>query len=451
VLRGAGVVMALPWMESLVTRSAFAAPKMVKPPVRSAFIFFPNGVVPTNWTPKGDGEQYELTPMLKSLKDVKNDYCLLEELWHEDTVGRNGHWAKVPAWLSGGFVERGIGKDIDTGGTSVDQWMADRIGHRTMLPSFELGIEPPRTGIDSAGGGFPRMVGSHISWRDPHTPVQKEIIPRSAFDRLFRTSAAFPKVKGIASDSRHATASLQRDDASVLDLVLDDAKSLQKRVSNDDRVKLDEYLESVRSVERRIQTSATPGERWHNDDSFRLDRPAPGIPQSHQEHVRLMMDIMLLAFWTDTTRICTFMMAQAQSGLKFNFLDGVSDKHYHGLSHHRENKEVRDEYERIATWHIKQFAWLLEKMRTMDEGGHGSLLDNSMILFGSSIKDGNRHTEKNLPLILAGKGGGLIRPGRRVRSKKDTPLCNLLLTMGKGMGLDAETFGDSNGLMTGLS
>ncbi|MEM9481700.1 MAG: DUF1552 domain-containing protein [Verrucomicrobiota bacterium] len=449
-LRGLGATLALPWMESLAPRGAMAAAaKLDRPPVRTAFLFFPNGVVPENWKPKGDGEDYEFTPMLKSLAPHKAEFNLIENLWHSETVGRNGHWAKVPAWLAGGYVERGSGADLDTGGTSIDQRIAREIGHASILPSLELGVDEPYSGIDNVGGGFPRILGSHIAWRDPHTPVPKEIIPRLAFDRLFRTGSAFPVVSGLNPRSEQVAQALQRDDASVIDIVLNDAKSLQRRVSSYDRTKLDEYLDSVRAVERRLEAGFVPPKRWINEKPFDLKRPAPGVPRSHKEHVRLMLDIMMLAFWTDTTRVGTFMFGNAQTGRSFDFINGVPNRGYHSLSHHREDKEQRDQYEKIGTWHVEQFAYLLGRMKNLDEGG-SSLLDNSQILFGTSLKCGNRHDPHDLPLIVAGKAGGLMRPGRRVRALEDTPMNNLLVAMAQNAGTKIESVSDSTGRMTGL-
>ncbi len=449
MLKSAGAALALPWLESFSPRLR-AASQADKPPVRAAFLFFPNGVVPSHWTPEGKGETFEITPMLRSLERHRSEFLLLENLWNENTIGRNGHWPKVPAWLSGGYVERGSGANLDTGGTSVDQVLARKLGHQTVLPSFELGVDESRTGIDNIGGGFPRILGSHISWRDPHTPVPKEVIPRLAFDRLFRTSNSFPVVSGVDPDSSIVRESLQRDDASVLDLVLRDAKSLQRRVSGADRSKIDEYLESVRSVEKRIESAMKPQERWLNKGRFDLVRPAPGIPESHEEHVRLMLDILVLAFWTDSTRIGTFMFGNAQTGRRFDFLDGVPRKSFHGLSHHREGQETRDQYEKIGTWHVEQFSYLLERMKNLSEG-ESSLLDNSLLLFGSTLKDGNKHTEEDLPLILAGRGGGSVRPGRRLRANEGTPLCNLHLDILHRMGIPAKRFGDSTGTIPNLS
>ncbi len=238
MLQGLGAAMALPWLES--TASAAVGPdgslRLEEPPLRMAYLFMPNGVRPDHWTPEGDAEQYEITPHLRALEPHKSEFLLLENLWHERTVGRNGHWPKVPAWLSGGYVERSTGRDLDTGGVSVDQVAARHLGTKTPLPTIELGVDAPRTGVDNIGGGFARMYGSYISWRDPHTPVPKEIIPQLAFDRLFRTGAqAPPGVSGIDPQHPKAMASLQRDDQSVLDLVMADAKACAPRVASPTR------------------------------------------------------------------------------------------------------------------------------------------------------------------------------------------------------------------------
>ena len=448
MLKGLGAAVALPWLESMAP-AIRAADHLMRPPLRSAFLFMPNGVVPSHWTPDGDGEDWEITPMLDSLKGVKSELLLLENLYNEKTAGRNGHWPKVPAFLSGGFVVRTAGRDLDTGGTSVDQFMAQKIGGRTPLPSLELGVDPAYSGVDNVGGGFSRIYGSHIAWRDPHTPVPKEILPQLAFDRLFRTASAGPVLSGFNPNRPEVVQSLQRDDQSILDLVSEDAKSLERRISVRDRAKLDEYLESVRSVERRIESAMKPQRRWINEGRFDIPRPGPGVPERHEEHVQLMLDIMLLAFWTDTTRVATFMFGNAQTGRNFSFIDGVKGS-FHQLSHHREEKKERDQYEKIGTWHIQQLARFLEKMRSLDESGT-SLLDNSLVMFGSTLKDGNRHDHHDLPIILAGKGCGAVRPGRRVRAPKDTPLCNLYLTLLKMQGIEEKSFGDSTGLLAGLS
>lgn len=444
LLRAAGASLALPWLESLKG----AEERLSSPPLRLAYIFMPNGVRPDHWTPPGDGEHYELTPHLEPLARHRSEFLLLENLWHKNTIGRNGHWPKVPAWLSGGFVERTVGSDLDSGGTSADQLAAQRIGHLTPLPSLELGIDSPRTGIDTAGGGFPRALGSFLSWADPKSPVPKEIIPQLAFDRLFRNPRA-RVVSGLNSQHREVIESLQRDETSILDLVRDQARRLRSNSSTGDQARLDEYFESVRSVERRLEASLKPQKRWINEGKLPLDRPRPGIPDNHREHVRLMFEVLLLAFWTDNTRIATFMMGDAQSAQDYGWLSGVKGN-FHGLSHHRDIPETRAMYEAIINWHVEQFAWFLDRMRALDEGGT-TLLDNSMILFGSSLKCGNRHEVEDLPLILAGRGKGTLKPGRRLRAAAKTPFCNLHLSLLNRMGVDETTFGDSTGPLSGLA
>ncbi len=317
MLRSLGVTLSLPWLESV----SAAGETLAAPPLRVAFLFMPNGVRPDYWTPAGDGEQYEFTPHLKPLEGLKSEFLLIENLWHKNTSGRNGHWPKVPAWLSGGWVERTTGGDLDSGATSIDQLAAQRIGTQTPLPSFELGIDTPRTGIDTAGGGFPRALGSFLSWADPKTPVPKETVPQLAFDRLFRNRRA-PVISGADPKSRALVESLQRDDTSVLDAVLDQAKSLRTRSSQADQARLDEYFESVRAVERRLDSALRPQKRWINQGKFPLERPAPGVPETHADHVRLMLDILLLSFWTDNTRVATFMFGDAQTQQDYSFLPG---------------------------------------------------------------------------------------------------------------------------------
>ena len=420
-------------------------PRLEKPPLRAAFLFMPNGTWPHDWTPKGEGEDWEPLRHLKPIAHLKEHFVLLENLWNEQSEYRNGHWAKVPVWLSGGYVVRTSGRDIDTGNRSIDQELAAQVGSRTPLPSLQLAVDEAYSGVDNVGGGFARIYGSHISWRDRFTPLPNEIIPQLAFDRLFRTGAKIPTVSGLTADHPAVRDALNRDEQSVLDLVGEEAKALQRQLNPGDRAKLDEYLSSVRSVERRIEAALEPQPRWFNDESYRLPRPAAGIPESHEEHVRLMLDILVLAFWTDTTRVATFMFGNAQTGRNFGFLEGVQGS-FHGLSHHRKEDGPLEMYCRIVDWHLHQVAYVLERMASLSEGnGHGSLLDNSLVLFGSSLKDGNGHNPRDLPLLLAGRGQGAVEPGRRIRYPKETPLCNLYLWMLQRFGVDAEAFGDSTG------
>lgn len=447
LLRGTGAALALPWLETMA-KAADASERLTEPPLRMMFLFMPNGVRPEHWTPAGDGEDYEITPHLKALEPLKKDFLLLENLWNKNTIGRNGHWPKVPVWLSGGYVQRTMGDDLDTGAVSVDQFAAQKIGERTSLPSFELGLDAPRTGIDTAGGGFARLYGSFISWRDGKTPVPKEIIPQLAFDRLFRGNRA-PVVSSLNPKHPTVISALQRDDASILDLVKDSAATVKRQGSASDRLRLDEYFESVRSVEQRLEAAMRPQKRWINEGKFPLERPAPGLPATHAEHLRLMMDIFILAFWTDTTRIGTLMLGDAQSNVDYSFLEGVRGG-WHSISHHGEDAARKEQYGKIIDWHMAQMAYFLGRIKSLDEGGT-SLLDNSMVMFGGSLKDGNRHTVANLPLILAGRGKGSLRPGRRLRAPEKTPLCNLYVSLLNRMGIPETRFGDSTGPLEGLS
>jgi hypothetical protein len=413
------------------------------------FMFMPNGVRPDHWTPAGDAETgWEVTEHLKPIAHLRNDFSILENLWNKNSVGRNGHWPKVPIWLSGGYVQRTTADDLDTGAISCDQLAAQKIGERTQLPSIEIGLDAPRTGIDVAGGGFARLYGSFISWRDGHTPVPKEIVPQLAFDRLFRGNRA-PVVSSVNPKDPVLLSALQRDDASVLDVVMDSAKQMKRNGSASDRVRLDEYFESVRSVEQRLEATMRPQKRWINQGKFPLERPAPGIPQSHEEHLKLMLDIFLLAFWSDTTRIGTFMFGDAQSSQDYSFLTGVRGN-WHGLSHHGYEANMMGQYCSIINWNMKYFAYFLDRMKSLQEGG-SSLLDNSMVMYGGTLKDGNSHSVENLPILLAGRGKGTLKPGRRIRAAEHTPICNLYLSMLDRMGIQEKQFGDSTGRLEGLA
>lgn len=451
LLQGAGVAMSLPWLESLSSMAqAQTVETLSEPPRRLAYLFWPNGVRPDFWTPPGDGEEFELsTPHLKPFAPLKDDIMLVENLWNPMARGRNGHWPKIPAWLTGGRVHRTAGNDLNCGAQiSVDQLVGQRLGDQTPLPTLELGIDSPRTGIDAAGGGFARAYGSFMSWRDERTPIPKEIIPRLAFDRLFRNNRS-AVVSSLNPDDPALVQALQRDDSSILDAVLEQAKDMKRKGSVSDGARLDEFFDSVRSVERRLDAAIKPQRRWINAGTFPLDRPAPGVPQSHAEHVKLMLDILALALWSDTTRVATFMFGDAQTMQNYSFLTG-NNGGFHSISHHNEDPNQREHYTSIINWHTQQVADFLTKLKSLDEAGT-PLLDNCMILCGASLKDGNRHLEKDLPLLLAGHGKGTLKPGRRVRAPKDTPMCNLHLAMLNRMGVEDESFGDSTGPLDGLS
>ncbi len=287
-------------------------------------------------------------------------------------------------------------------------------------------------GIDS-NVGYTRLYGSHISWRSAHNPVAKEITPRLAYQRLFAARG------GLASDVRR-----REDDRSLLDFVLEDARSLRGRLGRDDRFKLDEYLDSIRAVEKRIAFFSKPDPRQWKPDAppGQVTSTPVGTPGNHLEHVRLMLDLIVLAFQTDSTRLATFMFANCVSGRNFTgLIDGVHGGH-HEYSHHEGRPDKFGPYAKINRWHVEQYAYMLERLRAVREG-EGSLLDNCMILCGSSMSDGNRHDPNNLPILLAGRGGGTIDAGRHIASAKGTPLCNLYLSILDRLGAPVERFGDS--------
>lgn len=435
-LQGCGVALSLPWMPTLAPKLASAAENGA-PPVRSAFLYFPNGVWEKDWIPKESGEKYELTPSLTPLADVKDDVLVLTGLDKKNSHGGDGHYAKTANFLTGMPVTKTTGKDISSGGISVDQLMAQHTGKFTPLPSLELGTEPVISGIDS-NVGYTRLYGSHISWQSPTRPVAKEINPRLVYERLFG--------KSLTSDSTKAESY-----RNLLDYVLEDARRLRPTLGRDDQFKMDEYLDSVRAVEKRIEF-ATRGENgdWQPDvDEHVLAAARPGVPGDFREHIAIMMDLIVLAFQTDSTRVASLMFANDVSGRNFSFLDGVRGGH-HELSHHENKKEKIEQYQRINRWHVEQFAQMLTKLRDIKEGD-GTLLDNCMILCGSSMSDGNRHDPDNLPILLGGRGGLSLKSGRHLPAERQVPLCNLYHAMLDRMGVKVEAFGDSSGPLKDLA
>lgn len=449
MLRGAGVMVGLPLLEAMRPAvSALAAAGDDRPPVRMACLFWPNGCNPKAWTPEGEGKDHKLSPILEPMARHKDDILVLTRLSNQGTFTGDGHYVKDAAWLTGTTIHRTTGADLNAGGISMDQLAAKRIGVLTPIPSLELGVEPVTTGVDT-NVGYTRLYGSHISWSSPTTPVAREINPQLAFDRLFRSNAA----------SRAG-----RDDLSVLDLVADDTQALRNQVGQHDRRKLDEYLESVRAVEKRIAYEASDRRaRYRDDPQARKDIAALGgrvdtykhdpgrfreRSMNHTDHVRLMLDILLLSLQTDSTRIASFMFGNSVSNKNFSFVEGVKGGH-HELSHHENDPEKMAQYQRITTWHIDQCAYLLDRMKQIREG-EGTLLDNSMVLCGSALRDGNQHDPHNLPTVLAGRAGGTLSPGRHITYSKDTPLCNLYVSMLERAGASVERFADSTGALPGL-
>ncbi|MGV3772064.1 MAG: DUF1552 domain-containing protein [Verrucomicrobiales bacterium] len=443
-LKGAGAMLGLPLLQAMgqVVPGASAeavastsAAKKVQAPVRMACLFFPNGVWEKKWFPTKAGTDFELPFAMEPLQRHKEELVVFSGLDKKHSHQGDGHYAKTANFLTGLPVRKTPGKDISVGGISIDQLCAQQIGHLTPFPSLELGIDEVISGIDSVVG-YTRLYGCYISWRSPNTPVAKEINPRLAYERLF---GVLRGGKASAADAKEVS-----DKQALLDLVLDDARSLRSRLGRDYQFKLDEYLDSVRDVEKRLDYFSRPDPRdWKPSSSPGEDIAAPkGAPKDHQEHVRLMLDLMAMALWTDSTRIGSFMFANDVSGKNFGLLiPGVNEGH-HELSHHQNKDEKVDGYSKINRWHSEQLAYFLDKLKSIKEGD-GNLLDNSMIMFGSGMSDGNGHVPSNLPIVLAGKAGGKIKTGQHIAAPKHTPLCNLYVSMLDAMGTPVQSFGDS--------
>ena len=433
VLRGVGVTMALPFLDA--TESALGAPRIpsAEAPVRLATLFHPNGVYPPNWNPEGAGRDYKLSRILEPLEAVRDHVSVISNLG----TGAQGHVGATSSFLTGTPLHKKAAGRINTPnmGTSLDQFLAERIGHRTSIPSLEVGTEPPRSGGEN---GLAISYANTVSWRSDNTKVDPEIEPQAVFDRLF----------GVSKKTRQRLA----DEASIIDHVLEDAKRMRNRGSEQDRHKLDEFLTSVRDVEQRIERNLNPADteaEWKPLVEPELYRPEAGIPSTRDEHLRQMLDLIVLAFQTNTTRVATFMMAHGFSRQNFTFLEGVSGDH-HSISHHKENPELTEPYTIVSRWYVSQLVYLVEKLNAIRERDGSTLLDNTVVLYGSALKNGNGHTTQDLPILVAGRGGGNFRPGRRIVLAEETPITNLHLTLARTMGIEVDRFNNSTGTVTDL-
>jgi hypothetical protein len=430
LLRGAGASLALPWLEAMEPARSDS-----RPPMRMAAMYMPNGVHPEMWTPEGEGRDFKLSPTLQPLADLKDDILVLTNLWNEGSRGSEGHYVKNSGFLTCTTVTKTLGVDISCNGVSMDQVAAKQLGAQTPLPSLELGIEPVSTGVDK-NVGYTRVYGSHIAWGGPTQPLAREINPRLVYERLLRAGKP-----GGANSSKQ--------DILLLDRVLDDAKQLRGQVGNADRIRIDEYLSVVRSLEQRLERASRPESNNWKPRASMDNAPKPaGIPKEHAEHVRLMFDMMALAFQTDTTRLITFTFGNEVTNQNFSFVEGVKGGH-HSISHHMNEADKMRQYQLINRWHIEQYAYLLRKLRDMKEGDR-NVLESSMILLGAGIRDGNKHDPHNLPLVLGGRAGGRLATGQHLVYTKDTPLSNLYVCMLDAFGTPVEKFADSTGKLAGV-
>lgn len=432
-LRGAGVALGLPWLEAMAS-AAVGGSKQASGPVRLAVLYMPNGVNTATWTPQGQGRDYTFSPSLAPLADLKDDVLVVSNLWNAGANTGDGHYVKESSLLTCTTISKTLGVDINMHGISMDQIAAQKVADQTPLPSLELGIEPEATGVDT-NVGYTRVYGCHIAWSSPTTPLAREINPRSVYERIFR--AASPHGSAI------------KEDTLLLDRVLGQANKLRAQVGSADQRRLDEYLSVVRSLETRLERSSDPKRNTWKPRISLASVPKPtDSPKSHEEHSRLMLDLIALAFQSDTTRVSTFMFGNAVSGVNFRFLEGVTDSH-HEISHHSNNPDKLRQYALINRWHVEQYAYLLRKLRDMKEG-EKSVLDNSMVLFGSALSDGNSHNPHKLPLVLGGHGGGRLATGQHLVYTEDTPAANLYVSMLDAFGAPVPRFADSTGPLPGV-
>lgn len=439
-LRGLGTALALPALASLTPRGARAdeapATNPDGPPLRIAFLYVPNGVHMPDWTPASEGRDFELPPTLAPLASVRDKLTVLSGLTH-DKARANGdgpgdHARSSAAVLTGCQPRKTDGADIHVG-ISVDQWIAQQRGEATTFPSLELGVDRSAQ-AGNCDSGYSCAYSSNIAWSSPSSPVAKEINPRLVFERLFGN--------GNTQEMGQAEVQRQAQRRSILDFVLDDARQLQSRLGGRDKAKLDEYLTSVRDIERRLARA----ELGEAADLPGAEKPA-GIPGAYDEHTALMLDMLVLAFQADQTRVATFMFANEGSNRAYREI-GVDEGH-HELSHHQGDAHKQARIASINRLHTTLLAGFLERLNGIQEADGQSLLDHSLIVYCSAISDGNVHNHDELPVLLAGGGGG-VNSGRHLRFSKDTPMCNLYLSLLGSLGLTQDTFGDSTGYLNGL-
>jgi hypothetical protein len=433
VLRGVGCAVGLPLLEAMLPRRAFSAEE--KSPLRMAFVSFPNGAIMDAWRPVGEGTTFEFGPTMQPLADVKSHVTVLSGLAQENGFakgdGPGDHARSSASLLTGAHPVKTSGANIRVG-QSVDQAAAERIGHLTKLPSLEIGIERGRD-AGSCDSGYACAYSNSISWKDATTPMAKERNPRLVFERLFGNSI-------VAT----GTSRRNRVRQSILDLVSEQAADLKGRLGHSDQQKVEQYFTSVREIEQRISRAGQQRKQEVPTPEFATPEE---IPLDVQEQIRLMYDLMALAFQTDTTRIITFMSANEGSNRPYPMV-GVTNGH-HELSHHRYDAEKIEQLKKIDLFLVGEFARFLKKLKETPEGS-GGLLDNCMIMYGSGLSDGNRHQHDDLPIILAGGGGGTIKTGRHTVIREGAPLNNLFLSMLDRMGASVAGLGDSTGRLKAI-
>ena len=432
-LRGVGATLTLPFLDAMVPAASAVARAATAPARRVGFIYIPNGVIQEQWVPLKTGRNFDFSPILSPLESLRERVLVLSNLAHRQADsfgdGNGDHPRATAVWLSGVHAWERRGRQGTTDiklGVTADQIAAREFGKETPLPSLELALEKPTAIACDTGDCF---YSNTISWRNETTPLDMEAHPRVVFERLFGEG-------GTAADRL----AILRQTGSILDSVTAEVARLGNTLGVGDRNKLDEYLDAVRDVEQRIQRSESRGA----ESLVELpDRPVD-IPETFEEHAKLMFDLLTLAFQADVTRVFTLMMAREASPRAYPQV-GVADQH-HTVSHHRNDPEYIAKKAKIDTYHIQMLAYFLENLRKTSDGD-ANLLDNSMIVYGGGIGNGNLHEHTNLPCLVAGGGGGRLNAGRHRHYEDDTPYANLLLSVLDKAGVPADQLGDSTGLL----
>jgi hypothetical protein len=437
VLRGLGTAISLPLLDSMVPAQTPLAKTAANPELRLGLCFIPHGAVMANWTPAGEGADFKLSRTLTPLEPFKDQVVVVTNLAHKMAApggpGDNGgdHTRSPAVFLNGVHPKRTDGADIQAGVT-IDQIAAQKIGQQTPLPSLELATEDFSGLVGSCDVGFSCAYMNTISWRTPTTPLPMEINPRVVFSRLF-------------GDGANSEERLQRIDEqrSILDAVMGQVRRLEGNLGPSDRNRVAEYLDTVREIERRIQLA----EKQNSQSTLAVPSSPTGIPDDHQEHTKLMFDMMALSFQANITRISTFMMAREVSYRTFPML-GISEG-FHPASHHQNNPERLENLTKINTYHVGLMAYFLAKLKATPDGD-GNLLDHSLILYGSGMSNSNVHNHSPLPVLVAGGVCGRMKGGRHLKYPEGTPMANLLLTILDKSGVPEERVGDSTGMLTEL-
>jgi uncharacterized protein DUF1552 len=431
-LKAAGATLALPLLDGMVPAFASSTASVAQPKTRFSVVYVPNGIQMERWTPAAEGASFELTPILQPLTPFRDQLLVVTGLadrpaFPETGEGTGDHVRAAATFLTGVHPKKTEGPDIRAG-VSIDQIAAQTIGVDTQLASLELCLESNEL-IGACEAGYSCAYDNTLSWRDSTTPLPMENQPRAVFERLF----------GDADNTTHAARLARiREDRSILDALVAEVNRLRKQLGPGDGTKLNQYLDSIRDIERGIQHA----EAQSAVELPAFDRPSSGIPATFAEHARMMFDLQVLAFQCDLTRVTTFMMSRELSPRTYNEI-GVSDPH-HALSHHQNDPVAMGKLAEINTYHVEQFAYFLEKLKSTPDGD-GTLLDHTMLLYGCGISNSNLHTHDNLPILFVAGGDGRLRGGRHVRVEKDTPLTNLQLAILNRLGVMLDNFGDSTG------